>query len=117
MRSLVISPFAAERIALTELLRSEGHEVIAVAERAEGLRLASEYHPDAVIADAQVPGIDGLALVRELSARGPMPLVILLCPRASRELRSLDVTCLTKPIDFAALHHLLAPPTSQARPS
>jgi CheY-like chemotaxis protein len=108
MRSLVISPFAAERIALAEILRSEGYEVTAVADRSEGLALAGAERPDAVIADAQVPGLDGRALVRDLAARGPMPCVILLCPRAGRALESKDVTCLTKPIDLGALHQLLA---------
>jgi CheY-like chemotaxis protein len=108
MRSLVISPFAAERIALAELLRSEGYEVTAVADRSEGLALVGTERPDAVIADAQVPGLDGRALVRDLAARGPMPRVILLCPRVGRALDSSDVTYLTKPIDLDALHHLLA---------
>lgn len=107
MRSLVISPFAAERVALVELLRGEGHEVTAVADRAEGLALAGIERPDAVIADAQVPGLDGLALVRDLSAHGPMPRVFLLCPRAGGALDSNDVTCLTKPIDLGALHRAL----------
>jgi CheY-like chemotaxis protein len=105
---MVISPFAAERSALAELLRHEGHEVTAVADRAEGLALARIERPDAVIADAQVPGLDGAALVRELSARGPMPRVFLLCPRAGGALESAGVTCLTKPIDLAALHRMLA---------
>lgn len=108
MRSLVISPFAAERIALVEILRSEGYEVTAVADRSEGLALAGADRPDAVIADAQVPGLDGWALVRGLAERGPMPRVILLCPRAGRALESEAVTCLTKPIDLGALHQLLA---------
>jgi CheY-like chemotaxis protein len=110
MRSLVISPFAAERLALAELLRSEGHEVTAVADRVEGLALVRIERPDAVIADAQVPGLDGAALVRALSAR-----LILLCPRAGSALDSDGVTCLTKPIDLAALHRLLAPLASQPR--
>ena len=115
MRSLVISPFAAERLALAELLRREGHEVTAVADRAEGLALAALQRPDAVIADAQVPGLDGAALVRALSAHGPMPRLILLCPRAGGALDCDGVTCLTKPIDLAALHRLLAPPASERR--
>lgn len=108
MRSLVISPFAAERIALAEILRGEGYEVTAVADRSEGLALAGAERPDAVIADAQVPGLDGRALVRDLAARGPMPRVILLCPRAGRALEFEEVTCLIKPIDLGALHQVLA---------
>lgn len=115
MRSLVISPFLAERIALAKLLRAEGHEVIAAADRMEGMALVAALCPHVVIADAQVPGIDGLALLRDLSRRSPMPRVILLCSRASCTLESLDVVCLIKPIDFAALHRLLVQTALEAR--
>ena len=115
MRSLVISPFMAERIALAKLLRSEGHEVTAASDRTEGLALLAASNHDIVIADAQVPGLDGLALVRELSTKRPMPRVILLCPRASCALDSLEVVCLTKPVDFAALHRLLVQTAPEAR--
>lgn len=115
MLSLIISPFEAERTALVALLRSEGHEAIAATSHAEGLALAAAQHPDVIIADAQVPGLDGLALVRDLSAQGVMPHVILLCPRADHPLEPLGVVCLTKPIDFAALHRLLSQLAPQAR--
>lgn len=115
MRSLVISPFTAERIALVELLRREGHQVAAAADRAEGLALAATNRPDVVIADAQVPRLDGPVLVRELSRHGSLPHVILLCSRASHELDPLPVICLTKPIDVTTLDRLLSQLNSEAR--
>jgi len=103
MRILVISRFAAERTALQELLQTEGHHVSAVASRADGLAAVTADRPDVIIADAQVPGLDGLSLVRELSARGAAR-VILLCPRANRVIEKHGAVCLTKPIELAELH-------------
>ena len=107
MRILLISPFAAERTALQELLHADGHRVTAVESRADGLVAASTEHPDVIIADVQVPGLDGLPLLRELSARGARR-VILLCPRANRTIEKNGVVCLTKPIDLAELARYLA---------
>ena len=113
MRILIISPFAAERIALEELLRLDGHLVTSAASGMEGL--SGEDPPDAVIADAQLPGLDGSILLRQLSDRGPLPRVILVCPRASRVRWRPGVVCLTKPIDLAELHRHLAPrPAAEA---
>jgi two-component system, response regulator, stage 0 sporulation protein F len=106
MRILLITPFPAERLALEALLREDGHEVTAMTSRADGVAWATAHQPDAIIADAQVPGIDGLALVRELRDIGPISL-LLLCPRSNRVLCQPGVACLTKPIDLAELHRYL----------
>jgi len=90
--------------------------VRSVAGRAEAVALAATYHPDVIIAEAQVPGLDGLALVRELSRLASPPATILVCPRSDRVLDELGVVCLTKPIDLGLLYrHLarLAPRESQ----
>jgi two-component system OmpR family response regulator len=110
MRILIISPFAAERIALEELLRCEGHHVTSVASRGDGLIAATSDCPPVIIADAQVPGLDGLSLVRELRARGSPSRVILLCPRAGCGVeKKHGIVCLTKPIDLGELHRQIAP--------
>ena len=107
MRIVLVSPFAAERSALYQLLVDDGHQVSAVATREEGLDLASAVPHDAFIADAQVAGIDGLALVRALFERGLRRRVILLCPRVSHAFEKDGVICLTKPIELAQLRRYL----------
>lgn len=108
MQILVVSPFAADRSALDQLLADDGHEVTAVATREEGLALASAASPDALIADAQVVGLDGRELVRALSERGLRPLVILLCSRAHAPgCESERMICLTKPIALSELRRYL----------
>lgn len=116
MRIVLISPFDAERSALEQLLHGEGHEVIATATRREGLQVAASSCPDVIVADAQVPGLDGRAFVREVSRCCLPPRIILLCPRPCRLRVSLGVACLTKPIDLAELkRHLDARPAAQVR--
>lgn len=108
MRVVVVSPFPAERSALEGLLRDEGYEVRAVASRAEAVALAATDHPDVIIAEVQVPGLDGVALVRQLSHLASPPSTILVCPRSDRILEQLGVVCLIKPIDLGLLYRHLA---------
>lgn len=117
MRIVIVSPFPSERSALEELLRWEGHDVRSAAGRDEALALAATNPPDVIIVEAQMPGIDVVALARELESYGPHPQTILLCPRSSRVLDELDVVCLIKPIDLAQLYRqvaLVAPARSRA---
>lgn len=52
--------------ALSTLFREEGYEIRAASTGAEGVRIAGEIHPDLVILDAVMPGIDGLEVCRRL---------------------------------------------------
>ena len=108
MRVVIVSPFPTERNALEELLRWEGYEVSTAADLETGLALASTQRPEVVIAEAQAPGLDGLALARELTRRGFGGLGILMCQRAGRIVGDPDLVCLTKPIDLAQLFRLVA---------
>ena len=79
-----------------------------VASRDEGLALNTASQPDVIIAEAQLPGHDGLVLVRELARRGLPPHTILLCARSDRMLADLGVVCMIKPIDLAQLFRHVA---------
>ncbi len=61
-------------------LRLEGIEdidVVACAHNGRAaIRAVGEHHPDVMLLDIQMPGIDGLAVVRALIGRPDMPLVI-----------------------------------------
>ncbi|MGE5180953.1 MAG: response regulator [Acidobacteriota bacterium] len=106
-RVVLISPFVAERTALQQLLTDDGYEVAAAATREDGLDLAVRDHPDVLIADAQVAGLDGLALILALTERDVHPRVLLLCPRARRRFEKGRVVCLPKPIDLDLLRRYL----------
>ncbi len=54
------------RVALTDLLSSEGHRVLAAADGESGLQRALAEKPDLVLLDVMMPKLDGFALCTEL---------------------------------------------------
>jgi len=65
-RILVIDDNAAIRELLRLVLEEEGYEVIEAADGAEGLRRYQAEPTDLVITDLEMPGMDGLELLRAL---------------------------------------------------
>lgn len=62
---------------LTYSLRREGFEVSTAVDGAQALNLFSTLHPDLVILDIRLPGIDGLEVCRRLRARSTVPIIML----------------------------------------
>ena len=58
-------------------LRRDGHQVISAADGLEGLRLAREAHPDLVVLDLMLPGMDGIEVCRLLREESEVPIVML----------------------------------------
>ncbi len=78
MRILIADDEAIIRLGLRASLEAMGHEVVAIA--ADGLsavELARTAHPDLVILDIKMPGIDGLEAAEAISRERPVPIVIL----------------------------------------
>jgi two-component system cell cycle response regulator DivK len=50
------------------LLQSAGHTVLTAADAEAGLALAREKHPDLILMDIQLPGMDGLVATQLLKA-------------------------------------------------
>lgn len=65
---MVVDDVAANRDIVRMLLGFRGHEVIEAHDGAEALLLAHTHHPDVVVSDVLMPGIDGLELVHRLRA-------------------------------------------------
>ncbi len=65
---LVVDDRATNRELVRTLLRYSGHQVIEAREGAEALDLAHSRHPDLVLTDILMPGMDGYELARELRA-------------------------------------------------
>lgn len=63
---LVIEDNAANMKLAVFLLSKAGHEVLQAADAAAGIRLARERHPQLILMDVQLPGMDGLAATRLL---------------------------------------------------
>jgi PAS domain S-box-containing protein len=65
---LVVDDRASNRELARTLLTYGGHQVIEAREGAEALALAHTQHPDLVLTDILMPGMDGYELARELRA-------------------------------------------------
>jgi response regulator NasT len=66
------------RLDLKEMLEEEGYEVVGEAGDGESaVRLAQERHPDLVILDIKMPGLDGLSAAQRISDEGLAPVVVL----------------------------------------
>jgi CheY-like chemotaxis protein len=92
------------------LLQHEGYEVRTAASAEEALLLLESFHPRLVLADIQLPGMDGLEMTRRIKEdpRNQDVLVVALTAFAMKgdEEKAIDAGCdgyITKPIDTRAL--------------
>ncbi len=51
---------------LSMTLKSAGYHVVTAADGVQGLRLAQEHHPQLIITDVMMPGMDGYEMTRQL---------------------------------------------------
>ncbi|AEV86029.1 histidine kinase [Actinoplanes sp. SE50] len=63
---LVIDDSMTFRERLRELLEPEGYTVLTASGGEEGLRMAADRRPDAVIVDGVMPGVDGATVIRRI---------------------------------------------------
>ena len=71
------SPFASKQI--KDIVEENGYEVIVYAKSGEeGIRLYEEIHPDIVVLDIIMPGIDGLETAQILMQNDPNVTILML---------------------------------------
>ncbi|MFC2012918.1 response regulator [Chloroflexota bacterium] len=58
-------------------LSRDGYRVIVAYDGIEALRLARERHPDLIVLDLMLPGIDGLEICRTIRAESDTPIIML----------------------------------------
>ena len=68
-RVLVVDDNVDAADALVEVLRLDGHEARAALDGEQALRVADDLHPDVLLLDIGLPGIDGRELARRFRAR------------------------------------------------
>lgn len=68
-------PTITDAIAYT--LRKEGYRVEVAANGAEAIATARRLHPDAIVLDVMLPGVDGLQVCRTLRAESTVPILLL----------------------------------------
>lgn len=65
---LVIDDDITVQLVLVHLLEGEGHQVTTAQNGQEGIQLAKQQHPDVIICDWMMPGLDGLEVCRQVNA-------------------------------------------------
>ena len=108
MNILLIDDDEAILKAIGRSLTARGYALRTASSGREGLRLMAEDPPDLVISDIQMPGMDGVALLRAVRERFPDMPVILTTGYATVDtaidaLRLGACDYLKKPIRFEAL--------------
>ena len=79
LRIMLVDDHALVRAAVRQALTAPDIEVIAEASSAhETLELAPRLHPDILLMDINLPGADGLSLLRELAPRLPDTKIVML---------------------------------------
>ena len=100
------------------LLLNEGYRVLTAASAEEALELLRAYHPQLILADIQLPGIDGLEMTRRIkqdtATRDIIVVALTAFAMKGDEQKAIDAGCdgyITKPIDTRTLgqriRHLL----------
>jgi CheY-like chemotaxis protein/anti-sigma regulatory factor (Ser/Thr protein kinase) len=89
---LVIDDDTTSREALTELLKDEGYEVWSAAGGEEGLEAVRKHHPDLLLLDMMMPGIDGVEVIRRI--------------RSEPDLRRVRIIALTGDVTRARLQNV-----------
>jgi CheY-like chemotaxis protein len=93
---LLIDDAVNVRALVTLLLRGEGYDVLVADNGQKGMELYRQEHPDAIILDLNMPGMDGIAVlgaIRSVDLKRP---VIVLTgdtnPEKEQRVRALRVT-------------------------
>jgi len=78
MRTILVVDDEPEIVRLVrDYLENAGFAVIGAADGAEALRAARRHHPDLVVLDLNLPGLDGLDVARSLRRERETPIIML----------------------------------------
>ncbi len=104
---LVIDDDTTLRELLTDYLTQAGYRVVSVGDGSHGLNLAFAEHPDLVILDLMMPGMDGWEVCRNIRYQSPVPIIMLTAKSEEIDkLRGFRLGAddfVTKPFSFAEL--------------
>jgi two-component system, OmpR family, KDP operon response regulator KdpE len=120
-RVLVVDDEPQIRRALAINLRARGYDVDLAETGEEGLELAARHHPDVVVLDLGLPGIDGVEVIRGLRGWTRVPIIVLSVREAeSDKVAALDAGAddfVTKPFGMDELLARLRAALRRAMPS
>jgi two-component system KDP operon response regulator KdpE len=118
---LVVDDEAPIRRALAANLRARGYEVALAESGEQALELAARVHPDVVILDLGLPGMDGIEVIRGLRGWTHLPIVVLSARGAEADkVAALDAGAddyVAKPFGMDELLARLRAATRRAQPA
>ncbi len=77
-RRVLVVDDDAKTVELVKLyLSRDGYRVFTASDGNEALRLAREGHPDLIVLDLMLPGVDGLEVCRTLRSESDVPIIML----------------------------------------
>lgn len=107
---LIVDDSPTEVHVLQAVLEKHGHETIAAADGQEGLTLAREKHPDLILMDVVMPGLNGYQATRQLArdpATSSIPVIIVTTKGHETDriwgMRQGAVDYIVKPVDTTDL--------------
>ena len=111
---LVVEDHADTRFMLGMILEHDGYAMLEAADGLEGVEVALRQHPDLVLVDGSLPGLDGLSATRRMREQESMrdvPIVVFSghCePEFQAAARAAGCNAfITKPLDFAVFRSTL----------
>lgn len=108
LRVFVVDDDQSVRLSLATLLESDGYTVESFVSAADYLAKAPHSGPACLVLDVRLPGLDGLALQRQLAERGRMEQIVFITghgdiPMGIQAMKRGAVDFLPKPFDDGAL--------------
>ena len=97
---------------MVELLSLSNKEVIGIAQDGtETIQMCKEHHPDFLLLDLTMPGMDGFSVLKELQNLDWLKIIVItgmVDKKTMEELKQFSIhAILRKPLDFQALSVLL----------
>ena len=112
---LVVDDNAANRRLAQAVLERAGHDVHGVPDAERAVEAVESLHPNLILMDIQLPGIDGLELTRRLKADPATRDIVILATTAyampGDKVKATEAGCdgyVTKPIDVNALPEVVS---------
>jgi DNA-binding response OmpR family regulator len=109
---LVIDDEQNIRVLLDMLLRAGGYDVLSADNGWEGLELYCREHPDVILLDWRMPGLDGVTVLRQIRTVDLKQPVIVLTgdssPETERQVRALGGEFFVKGFALSVLTDMIA---------
>ena len=110
-RVLVVEDDDDARDALALILASQGYELETAGDGDAAIAIAQAFHPDVLICDWRLPGMDGVSVARIIQDMEPIPVIFVTAHSVSdlrHRARDIRVHAyLPKPIDVGRLRNAM----------